>query len=96
MDPSTTAATATAVAAANAASANAALAANNMGGGCGDEIDDDVADEYKSASSMASTSGGPLSTYIIYINENCCVEISASQKGSSVKNLITQVSLVLY
>ena len=55
-------------------------------------LDDDLIDECNSHQSTSSlTNSGPLSTYVIYLNENCCVELSVTQKGSNVNNIISEV-----
>lgn len=40
--------------------------------------------------SLQSNSNGPLYTYQIHLNESCCIEVSASQKDSSVGNILMQ------
>ena len=59
-------------------------------------LDDDLIDECNSRQSVSSlNTTGPLSTYMVYLNENCCIELAVTQKGSNIQNIITEV-IVLF
>ena len=61
-----------------------------------EEFDEELVDECISRHSLNSLTNGPLNTYVIYINENCCVELAVTQKGSSIQNLIVEVTFFFY
>ena len=55
-----------------------------------DEDDETLHYDYSPKMSAHSASS-PLNSYYVYINENCCVEIHASQHNSIVQNILIQV-----
>lgn len=63
----------------------------------GDDLDqsgndgDHIPSEYLSRMSQIHlTSSSTIHTYYIYLNESCCVEVSATQQASTVHNLLAQ------
>ena len=67
--------------------------ANTSGAtGGGGEDQTNIPTEYLTRMAQVHlTSSANLHTYYIYLNESCCVEVSATQQGSTVHNLLLQV-----
>lgn len=59
--------------------------------GCGADDQHIPSDYLNRMSQIHVTSSSVIHTYYIYLNESCCVEVSATQQGSTVHNLLTQV-----
>lgn len=57
----------------------------------------DISDTYASLSGSQSVRSGlnnaATHVYYIYLTESCCIEVSASQQNSTVKNILVQVRL---